>query len=158
MGKSNKKIKEKMIELYGPECFIEKLHLRKDSTPRKYTGKNQMKKMKQLTYHHIQERSKGGKATLENGALLSAENHIWFNKQSPEKQRAMNEAFQTYKKTMNVAIMQGPSITDAKKLEFDMTDCIEIPLIDDTIEDRKKYNRAKAKREWQKEIDDELEI
>ena len=90
--------------------------------------------------------------------MLSAENHIWFNKQSPEKQRAMNEAFQTYKKTMNVAIMQGSTITDAKKLEFDMTDCIEIPLIDDTIEDRKKYNRAKAKREWQKEIDDELEI
>ena len=64
MGKSNKKIKEKMIELYGPECFIEKLHLRKDSTPRKYIGKNQMKKMKQLTYHHIQEKKQRRKSDI----------------------------------------------------------------------------------------------
>ena len=27
---SNKKAKERLIELYGPECFIDKLHLRKD--------------------------------------------------------------------------------------------------------------------------------
>ena len=71
----NKKAKEKLIKLYGNECFIEKLHLRKDNEPRKYKSKGQMKRMKQLTYHHILERRRGGKATVENGALLSAENH-----------------------------------------------------------------------------------
>lgn len=66
---SNKKAKERLIELYGPECFIEKLHLRKD-TGKKYTGKGQMKRMKQLTYHHILEKSKGGKATVENRSFV----------------------------------------------------------------------------------------
>lgn len=65
MSSSNKKAKDRLIELYGPECFIDKLHLR-DDKERRYTGKGQLKRMKQLTYHHILERSKGGKATVEN--------------------------------------------------------------------------------------------
>ena len=52
---SNKKAKERLIELYGAECFIEKLHLRVDKEPRRYTSKGQYKRMKQLTYHHIGE-------------------------------------------------------------------------------------------------------
>lgn len=66
---SNKNAKEKLIQLYGAECFIDKLHLRKD-TERKYTGKGQMKRMKQLTYHHILEKSKGGRATVENRCFV----------------------------------------------------------------------------------------
>lgn len=54
---NNRHVREKMIELYGAECFIEKLHLRKDKE-RRYTGKCQYCKMKQLTYHHIIMRSK----------------------------------------------------------------------------------------------------
>lgn len=70
---SNKRAKERLIELYGEECFIEKLHLRKVREKR-YTGKGQMKRMKQLTYHHIRERSKGGRATIENrGVVISRE-------------------------------------------------------------------------------------
>lgn len=153
MGNSNKKIKEKMIELYGPECFIEKLHLRKDKTPRRYTSKKQYERMKQLTYHHIKEKRNGGPATIENGALLSAENHQWFNQQSPEKQAIMNEAFQNYKKTINVAIMEGASVKKAQSIAIDMSDYIEIPLEDDN----KKYNRAKVKREWQKKLNEQLE-
>jgi len=72
---SNKKAREELERLYGKECFIEKLHLRKDTEPRKYTSKGQMKRMKQLTYHHILEKSKGGKATVENGAILNLDNH-----------------------------------------------------------------------------------
>lgn len=65
---SNKKAKERLIELYGAECFIDKLKLR-PYEEKTYTGKGQMKRMKQLTYHHIREKSKGGKATLENRCI-----------------------------------------------------------------------------------------
>lgn len=68
---SNKKAREKLEQRYGKECFIEKLHLRKDDKPRKYTSKGQMKRMKQLTFHHVLPKSAGGKATVENGVLLS---------------------------------------------------------------------------------------
>lgn len=103
MSKSNQRAKKQLIERYGAECFIDKLHLRKD-TERKYTGKKQYNKMKQLTYHHIFEKRNGGKATLENGALLSDENHQWFNKQSSEEQARMNDIFQKYKYSVDCGI------------------------------------------------------
>ena len=50
---SNKRAKEELIRLYGAECFIDKLKLRIDPTPKRYKGKGQMKKMKQLMKHSI---------------------------------------------------------------------------------------------------------
>lgn len=140
---SNKRAKEKLIELYGPECFIEKLSLRKDKD-RRYTSKGQMEKMRQLTYHHILERSKGGKATVENGALLTAENHSWFHKQSKGKQAWMNKRFQEYK---------------GCKVEFvdDFVSDIEVKYTIMEFEERpkEKYSRSKAKKETKRLIEEE---
>lgn len=138
---SNKKAKERLIELYGAECFIEKLHLRKDKN-RIYKGKKQKEKMKQLTYHHILEKHNGGKATVENGALLSAENHAWFNKQSQQAQAQMNQMFQEYKRqaTLGVAVVvPAKGIVETKKIKCDLEDCIEIKL-------ENNYDRAKEQR------------
>lgn len=57
---SNKSAKQELIKRYGAECFIEKLHLRKDLTPRRYKSKGQMKRMKQLTFHHIRMKKDRG--------------------------------------------------------------------------------------------------
>lgn len=97
---SNKSVKEAMIRRYGNKCFIERLKLR-DTSGLRYTGCGQLKRMKQLTYHHIRMKSQGGKATIENGALLSAENHEWFHKQPKEAQRAMNDMFQELKRQID---------------------------------------------------------
>lgn len=126
------------------------MQLRKDKN-RRYTGKKQKQRMKQLTYHHIIEKRNGGQATIENGALLSAENHMWFNKQNEAVQNKLNDIFQTYKKTINIAIIQGEEI-ETKNIEFDFSDYITIPL-----EDSNKYNRTKEKREWHKEVKDYIE-
>lgn len=73
MSKSNKSAKEALIKLYGKECFIEKLHLRPD-TERKYTGKAQYHRMKQLTYHHILEKTKRRKGNnRKRGVTFSRE-------------------------------------------------------------------------------------
>lgn len=144
---SNKKAKEKLIELYGAECFIEKLHLRVDTEPRKYTSKGQYKRMKQLTYHHIKEKRNGGKATVENGALLSEENHMWFNKQSKQEQKQMNELFQQYKQSIECKV----EFVDNLDTRFSIASAIIVP------EDLEKahYNRAREKRAWQKEVKEE---
>lgn len=140
---SNKSARKKLEEKYGKECFIDKLHLRKDSKERRYTSKGQMKRMKQLTYHHILEKSKGGKATVDNGAILSNENHIWFHKQSESQQGYMNAIFQEYKRQV-----------DECKVVF--VDDLEVPYevkpMEFSIEDREKskYNRAEKKREDRK--------
>ena len=143
---SNKRAKERLIQLYGAECFIEKLHLRKDTEPRKYTSKGQRKRMKQLTYHHIKERRNNGKATVENGALLSEENHIWFNKQSKEAQKEMNELFQKYKASVECSV----EFVDELDTRFSIASAIIVP---DELE--KKYNRAKEKMAWKKQIEEE---
>ena len=138
---SNKKARKKLIKLYGAECFIEKLHLRKDTE--QYTGKRQYEKMKQLTYHHIREKQHGGKATVENGALLSAENHAWFNKQSKEAQEEMNKKFQQYKECK----VEFVNNLDTR---FSVASVIIVPA-----ELEKKYNRAKEKRAWKKQVEEE---
>lgn len=135
---SNKKAKEELIRYYGAECFIEKLHLRKDNTPRQYTSKGQMKKMKQLTYHHIRMRKDGGKATRENGALLSEENHIWFHKQSPTTQNYMNALFQEYKRQVDEC-----RIIFVEDLDTPFT----VKTVEFSVNEKGQYNRAEKKRE-----------
>ena len=148
----NKQAKKKLIKLYGPECFIEKLKLRKDTEPKRYKSKGQMKRMKQLTYHHIRMKKNGGRATVENGALLSAENHAWFHRQSPQNQNYMNELFQEYKKQYKecqvVFVDELETPFEVKVMEFH---------IDEREQKKEKYNRAKDKREVQKRIDEELD-
>ena len=148
---NNKRAKEKLIRIYGAECFIEKLKLRKDVKPIKYKSKGQMKKMKQLTFHHIKMRKDGGKATVENGALLSAENHAWFHQQSSKDQAQMNDMFQEYKKQYQkceVIFVDDLDLSfEIKAMEFH---------IDEREQKKDKYNRAKEKREFQKRVDEEL--
>lgn len=142
---SNKGAKEKLIKLYGAECFIEKLQLRKD-TERRYTSKGQRKRMKQLTYHHILEKSKGGKATPENGAILSAENHIWFNQQSKDEQKRMNDMFQQYK--LGIIEFTTEKVKQAVEISLPVIeeDYIEIPVEPMTEEELKIYEEHKRKR------------
>ena len=94
---SNKSAKRKLIEKYGNIDFLDQLKI-KIPENKKYTSKGQLKRMKQLTYHHIIEKSKGGKATIENGALLTAEHHAWFHQQPQEIQCELNNAFQELKR------------------------------------------------------------
>lgn len=56
MGNSNKRAKQQLIEIYGEECFIDKLKLRPKPSKGEYKGNGQKKRMKQLTYHHILEK------------------------------------------------------------------------------------------------------
>ena len=149
---SNKRAKEELIRRYGAECFIEKLRLRVDNEPKRYKGKSQMKKMKQLTYHHIKMKKDGGRATVENGALLSAENHAWFHKQTPQDQTTMNDLFQEYKRQYDECQVV---FVDDLHLDFEVK-AMEFH-IDEREQKKEKYNRAKEKREFQKRVDEELD-
>lgn len=145
---SNKKAREELERRYGKECFIEKLKLRKE-VGRVYKSKGQKEKMKRLTYHHIKERRNGGKATVENGALLSNENHIWFHEQSESMQGYMNAIFQEYKRQ-----------ADEIKIEFvdDLKTDVEVKcMVFKPAELDKKYNRAKEKQELYNMIKDIVE-
>ena len=105
MGKSS--VKNLLIRLFGKVCFIAKLGWRKiigNKRGQKEDGEKEKKSLKhgeELTYHHIVERSMSYQdnrgETIENGALLSEENHRWFNEQSASDKTRMNKSFQEYK-------------------------------------------------------------
>ena len=139
----NRKAKEELIKRYGAECFIEKLHLRKATKPRRYTSKGQLKKMRQLTYHHIKMKKNGGKATVENGALLSAENHRWFHQQSNQAQRYMNDMFQKYKKEMDEQNKECKVVFSEEDIELPY----RINVVEFDVDEKGRYNRAEKKRE-----------
>lgn len=155
---SNKSVKEEMIRRYGAKCFIERLKLR-DTSGLRYKGKGQYKKMKMLTYHHIRMKSKGGKATVENGALLSAENHAWFHQQPKGDQERMNQQFQDLKRNIDnnyepceVQLVPESDITLPLDLDIMTVNIDDTGKIKLQKKAKKKYNRAKHKRKTKKMI------
>lgn len=149
---NNRSARQKLIQKYGNVDFLDQL---KVTTPtgHTYTSKGQMKRMKQLTYHHIQMKKDGGPATVENGALLTEEHHIWFHKQPPEVQAKLNNAFQEFKRLKD----------ENQKLEITFEDLelpFELTVMDLSVDEKGEiqiYNRAKIKEETQKLIIEELE-
>ena len=121
MSNENKRARQELERLYGKESFVKKLRLRERyGEGHTYMAKNQVKKAvwyrgQQLTYHHILEKSKGGKATVENGALLSADDHQWFHKQSKERQAEMNQAFQDYKRGVNITTFRADRVLQVQQ-------------------------------------------
>ena len=148
---SNKSAKQRLIQKYGGIDFLDQMHVKVPES-KTYTSKGQLKRMKQLTYHHIQEKQYGGKATVENGALLTAEHHTWLHKQPPEVKSKLNMAFQEFKKARDAEL--PVETVDINELPFELNVCdLEI----DKTGRLKIYNRAKVKEELRKLIVEEEE-
>ena len=153
----NKSVKNALIKRYGAECFIEKLHLR-DTSKIQYRGVAQRHRMKKLTYHHIRKRSKGGKATVENGALLSAENHAWFHKQPKESQELMNKMFQQYKREADGKIFDRVTVEIVDFTSIPISTTVKAIFIDakelkrrSILKERMRIKRElqRLKKEWE---------
>lgn len=147
----NKSIKNKMIKRYGNIDFLDELKIKVPEC-KKYKSKGQLKKMKQLTYHHIKERSKGGKSTIENGALLTVEHHEWFHQQPEEVQKQLNESFQELKRRKDYSQALPIVFTDE-----DFNFSFKLSFLEMSIDKKgriKAYNRSKKKRDTRKIIDE----
>lgn len=147
---SNKTAKMKLIERYGEIDFLDRLKIKVPKS-KKYTSKGQLKRMKKLTYHHILERSEGGRATVENGALLTAEHHAWFHRQPEPVQQKLNAAFQTLKEQIDSKQEVKITMVDDEELNIPF----DFNVAEIAIEENGKlkvYNRAKMKRKVQKMV------
>lgn len=153
---SNKRIRTKMEKIYGKKCMIEELGIRYIPSKTRRNIAGYKKWQDQIQYHHIRMKSKGGKATLENGSLLKGYNHQWLHKQPKEVQERINNQLQEYK--LNFVTLSGEEQEivfgeESGTIDLELgDDFIEIPLLPQTK--KQKYNRAKAKRE-QKELEAE---
>lgn len=152
---------------YGKGCFMERAGIREITTEEEKenlrTIKGYKKLNRKITYHHIFEKQYGGEVSIENGANLAGYNHEWLHQQTPEVKEKINKQLQEFKKQLDIAEIKVTDrdikIVGSSKLEFDMSDCIEIPLYDNTKESSPKhsFNRAQVKRETMKMIEEELD-
>ena len=148
---SNKRAKELLIQRYGEIDFLDQLKV-KIPECKTYKSKGQRKRMQQLTYHHIFEKQFGGKSTVENGALLTEEHHIWLHKQPPEVKSKLNMAFQELKRRKDQEL--GIEYVDINEIPFELNVCdLEI----DSKGKLRVYNRAKVKEQMRKLVIEELE-
>lgn len=117
----NTKVRKQMEEIFGSECWIDKLDLKPRTIIGDFKGKSikRLKKDKVLTYHHIIMRKDGGKPTIANGALISSENHDWLHQQKQWKQDAINGYFQQYKINFILANFDDEMAIKATKLQID---------------------------------------
>lgn len=150
---SNSEVKKRMIKKYGNVCFLEELGVRdkkivKREIHRYTSSKKQREILDQITYHHIIEKCKGGKATEENGALLRNINHQWFNRLSKEQQATLNHLFQEYKRTHSTEV--EVIYTDNLELDFKVVTAI---LELGKSKEKPKFDRAKEKRKFNKELE-----
>ena len=153
----NKTGRKKLERLYGKGCFMERAGIREITPDEEQLLKKTIKGFKKLdrtmTYHHIKQKSKGGKVTIENGANLAAYNHQWLHAQPPQIQAEINAKLRDFKYKIDMARLSvGDDGLEFNKinLDFNMEDCIEIPVYDNILlEDepakRPKFNRAKEK-------------
>lgn len=149
---SNRGIKQKMIQRYGSIDFLDELKI-KIPECRKYKSKNQLKRMKELTYHHIKKKSDGGEATIENGALLTVEHHEWFHQQPDEVQEMLNNAFQELKRQKDNSLEIPIVFVEESELNFPF----RLNIMEISIDKQGRinaYNRSKKKREDRKEIEE----
>ena len=153
----NKSIRELMIRKYGKVCMIEASGIRYIPMSVRKKIKGYKKSQETLTYHHLRERDRGGKATEENGAILKGYNHAWLHTLPEKEKQEVNKRLQEYK--LSVATIVGGDV-EAEKLEFDLTDSIELELLPQTEEIKKKrakFNRAKEKEKFNRKVEEYYE-
>lgn len=97
MSKENTRIREALEKIHGKKCMLhEGLKIKGYlKTKTNYTGKSIAM---QLTLHHIKPKSQGGKASIENGAVVCRACHDFIEQTTPENRARINELLQRYKK------------------------------------------------------------
>ena len=172
--------RKQLEQVYGKGCMFKKAKveeqiyaLRQKRIIKSYKAflketKYTLKKIRQLegnmTYHHLKHRSEGGKTSIQNGAIVNELAHRYMHSLPREDEEVINDMIREFKLSggIMVPLEKGIDVQPIElELDFDMSDCITIPVYDNTKEDyekRKKFNRAKMKRETQQFIDDELDF
>ena len=161
MGKTsgNKNIKEQLIKEYGNGCMFERAHIaeriaarggirtfKSFQTEKRFKGQ---KLSYQLTLHHLQHRSEGGKTSVENGAVVSEAAHQYIHSLPRDEEECINNMLREFK--INCVAMQGNgAIIDKINITMQpQQEYISIPVYNNTSEQeqlRKEQNKKEKRR------------
>ena len=163
----NKQGRKALEERYGEGCFMERAGIRKITPAQERKIKRTIKGFKKLdrtiSYHHIKERKDGGKVTIENGANLAAYDHAWLHQQSPEVKAEINRRLQEFKMSIDVANFRCEDeliSENSQRVEINLNEYVSIKAYNSTEKDeekrKRKFERAKKKKETMQMVEDEL--
>lgn len=155
---SNKSARQQLERVFGKICMVEAAGIRYIPKEKRRKIKGYTKYDDVLTYHHIHEKAKGGKATMENGAIVRGYNHRWIHTLSEEKKEEVNSRLIQFKVDMIQAIGDGLRKTPVAEIDLSLEinpdeEYEVIPVYDNDRKPKEKFNRAKEKRNFQKKVD-----
>lgn len=184
MSKSNNTARRELERICGKGCMFKRAHCAQRieemggiKTFKVFVKEKRFKGKKisyQMTFHHLQHKSEGGKTTVENGANIEEIAHQYMHSLPREQEEIVNDMIREFK--MGFGIMSGTGeILEAQVVDLDFNigeDCVTIEAFDCTREEfeemqRKSKNkrekiqklknptRAMKKRELQELIDEE---
>lgn len=159
---SNKKARELLEKIYGKGCMFKRARIaerieamggiktyKKFLEEKHYTLKEIRRYENIMTYHHLKHREDGGKATPENGAEINLLAHSYSHSLPRHQEEIINNMLRSYKQSVECKVV----LVDDLELPFTV---VATEIIPAELEKKKlKYNRAKEKRKWKKEIDAE---
>lgn len=175
----NTKGRKSLERTYGKGCMFKKAHIEEQVEAlrviktykmflreTRYTGKKIQQLEGNMTYHHLKHRSEGGKTNDENGSIINELAHRYMHSLPRDQEEIINDMIRNYKMSIGTLIPYQKGIDIKQPIQIDLDfdigeDCITIPVYDNTKEDyekRKKFNRAKVKRETRQFIEDELDF
>lgn len=147
MSKSNKSVREALEEEFGSKCMYHE-GIRRIRPPavskRRYRGK---KIQDQLTLHHLIPLRKNGPTTKANTAVLCRYCHDFVESLTEADREQVNNELRAYKKSKECAV----EYVDYLPLDWEVKAMVISPA---ELEQKKKYNRAKHKREVRKKIEE----
>ena len=174
MGNNNKKAKEELMKLYGKGCMFEKAQIAERIAKmggiktyasylagKKFKGKSIKK---QLTYHHLQHKSDGGRATVDNGAVVEATAHAYMHSLPRHQEEIINNMLRAYK--INFMELNQGQVLGSGTVEIeDEIEYISIPIEQDEAEIRRaraiyekkkqeQFNRARIKRDTRRQVEE----
>lgn len=166
---NNKKIKEQLISLYGNSCMFEKAKIAEKIAARggirtfkSFQIEKRFKGQKlsyQLTVHHLQHVSEGGKSSIDNTSIISEAAHQYIHSLPRMEEEYINNCIREFKIAC-MSIYGNGTVTNNKIIDFQYgqndTDFISIPLYENKPVKKKRKNipfsRARNKNELQRLI------
>lgn len=130
--------------------WLKKHGIRKIPVEKRRKIKGYKKFDEQITFHHLVERSKGGRSTTENGALIKWYNHEWLHSLNDKDKEDVNQKIREYKVNFLATHYDatGQVIENKGQIEMQEDDTMIIPAYDckeisDEVEDKIKKNKKK---------------
>lgn len=163
MGSDNRRARLALASIFGSGCMFKKSHAeeyieklgtiktyKRFKEEKHYTGKKSKCLENMMTLHHLKHKSEGGRATIENGAIINELAHRYLHSLPRSQEEIINDYIREWKRQNYdrcdielVEEIEEPYDVEMAEMEVDQ----EIHFKKLTKKEKKREQRAKKKAE-----------